>query len=107
MIHNDERRKAGEALETVLLQGLRSKESPFTPDDWKAIHNEAVAPQAGKAADLMPWITVREEARRDLIDHYVYLAENASARSHSARSEPFAPGIRIKPTFARTRPPAR
>jgi len=26
----------------------------------------------------MPWITVREEARRDLIDHYVYLAENAS-----------------------------
>lgn len=26
----------------------------------------------------MPWITVREEARRDLIDHYIYLADNAS-----------------------------
>lgn len=26
----------------------------------------------------MPWVTVREAARRDLIDHYAYLAENAS-----------------------------
>jgi toxin ParE1/3/4 len=26
----------------------------------------------------MAWITVRKAARRDLIDHYVYLAENAS-----------------------------
>jgi toxin ParE1/3/4 len=25
----------------------------------------------------MPWITVREAARRDLIEHYAYLAENA------------------------------
>lgn len=49
MIHNDERRKAGEALETLLLQGLRSKKNPFTPDDWKAIRNEAVARlKAGK-----------------------------------------------------------
>lgn len=43
LIREDERRKAGEALETLLLQGLQSKESPFTPDDWKAIRCEAAA----------------------------------------------------------------
>ncbi|MFX1803095.1 type II toxin-antitoxin system ParD family antitoxin [Paraburkholderia sp. A1RO-5] len=43
LIREDERKKAGEALEALLLQGLQDKSAPFTPDDWKAIGNEVVA----------------------------------------------------------------
>ena len=43
LIRDDERRKAGEQLESLLLQGLQSKESVFTSEDWKAIRSEAVA----------------------------------------------------------------
>jgi antitoxin ParD1/3/4 len=49
LIREDERKKAGEALESLLLQGLQGKESVFTPDDWKAIRSEAAARlKAGK-----------------------------------------------------------
>jgi antitoxin ParD1/3/4 len=43
LIREDEHKKAGEALETLLLQGLQSKKSVFTPEDWKAIRSEAAA----------------------------------------------------------------
>jgi antitoxin ParD1/3/4 len=49
LIREDERRKAGEALEALLLEGMQSKESAFTRDDWKAIRSEAIARlKAGK-----------------------------------------------------------
>ncbi|URI11295.1 type II toxin-antitoxin system ParD family antitoxin [Aquincola tertiaricarbonis] len=43
LIRADERRKAQEELEAKLLEGLRSAESPLTPDDWKAIRKQALA----------------------------------------------------------------
>ncbi len=39
----DERRKAEEALEAKLLEGLRSAEREFSPEDWKAIRKEALS----------------------------------------------------------------
>lgn len=49
LIREDERRKASDALEALLLEGLQSKESPLSPDDWKAIRKEAIARvKAGK-----------------------------------------------------------
>lgn len=43
LIRADERRKAEEALEAKLLEGLRSTEREFSADDWKAIRKEALA----------------------------------------------------------------
>jgi antitoxin ParD1/3/4 len=43
LIRNDEKRKAEEQLSTLLREGLQSKETELTRDDWKAIRAEAVA----------------------------------------------------------------
>jgi antitoxin ParD1/3/4 len=43
LIRADERRKAEEALEAKLLEGLRSAEREFSPEDWKTIRKEALA----------------------------------------------------------------
>ena len=41
LIREDERRKAEERLETLLLEGLQGEESELTRDDWTAIRKEA------------------------------------------------------------------
>jgi antitoxin ParD1/3/4 len=41
LIRADEKRKAEEQLEALLLEGLGSKETAMTPADWKAIRKEA------------------------------------------------------------------
>ena len=43
LIRADEKRKAEEALEAKLLEGLNSPESQLTQADWNAIRSEAVA----------------------------------------------------------------
>lgn len=43
LIRADEKRKAEEQLEALLLQGLGGEETPLTPDDWKSIRKEALA----------------------------------------------------------------
>jgi antitoxin ParD1/3/4 len=43
LIRADERRKAEDQLEMLLLEGLSSKETTLTPADWKAIRKEALA----------------------------------------------------------------
>ena len=43
LIRNDEKQKAEEQLSTLLREGLQSKETEFTREDWKAIRAEAVA----------------------------------------------------------------
>lgn len=43
LIRNDEKRKAEEQLEAMLLEGLNSAESPLIPDDWSAIRKDAMA----------------------------------------------------------------
>ncbi len=43
LIRADERRKAEEALEAKLLEGLSGAESELTPTDWSAIRKEALA----------------------------------------------------------------
>lgn len=43
LIRADERRKAEEALEAALLEGLNSQESTLTAEDWAAIRTEALA----------------------------------------------------------------
>lgn len=43
LIRADEKRKAEEQLEALLLEGLSSEETALTADDWKAIRNEALA----------------------------------------------------------------
>ena len=50
LIREDEKRKAEERLEALLLEGLKGKESKMTRDDWVAIRKEArarVAAQKG------------------------------------------------------------
>jgi antitoxin ParD1/3/4 len=42
LIRADEKRKAEEQLEALLLEGLQGKETAMTADDWKAIRHEAV-----------------------------------------------------------------
>jgi antitoxin ParD1/3/4 len=42
LIRADERRKAEDQLEALLLEGLQGKETAMTPDDWKAIRQEAL-----------------------------------------------------------------
>jgi antitoxin ParD1/3/4 len=43
LIREDERRKAQDRLETLLLEGLEGDEIPLTADDLEAIRAEAVA----------------------------------------------------------------
>ena len=43
LIRGDEKRKAEERLEALLLEGLEGKEAAVTRDDWNAIRKEAVA----------------------------------------------------------------
>ncbi len=43
LIRADEKRKAEEQLEALLLEGLGSAESELTPADWSAIRQEALA----------------------------------------------------------------
>ena len=42
LIRADEKRKAEEALESKLLEGLNSPESELTTADWQAIRSEAL-----------------------------------------------------------------
>lgn len=42
LIRADEKRKAEEALEAKLLEGLRSAEGELTPADWQSIRKEAL-----------------------------------------------------------------
>lgn len=41
LIREDEKRKAQERLETLLLEGLQGEETELTLDDWAAIRKEA------------------------------------------------------------------
>lgn len=43
LIRGDEKRKAQDQLEALLLEGLQGDESPLTRDDWTAIRQEAIA----------------------------------------------------------------
>lgn len=43
LIRADEKKKAEEKLEQLLLEGLQGKESVLTRDDWAAIRREARA----------------------------------------------------------------
>ena len=43
LVREDEKRKAQDQLEALLLEGLRGDETPLTRDDWKAIREEAIA----------------------------------------------------------------
>ncbi len=43
LIRADERRKAEDRLESLLLEGMSSDETVLTPEDWKAIRKEALS----------------------------------------------------------------
>jgi len=43
LIREDEKRKAEEQLEALLLDGLKGEESELTSVDWKVIRKEALA----------------------------------------------------------------
>ena len=43
LIRADEKRKAEDQLEAMLLDGLRGEETKLTPDDWSAIRKQALA----------------------------------------------------------------
>ena len=43
LIRADEKRKAEERLEALLLEGLQSAETEMTPADWSDIRQEAIA----------------------------------------------------------------
>lgn len=43
LIRQDEKRKAEERLEALLLEGLEGKATPLTQDDWISIRKEALA----------------------------------------------------------------
>ena len=43
LIREDEKRKAQERLETLLLEGLQGEETELTRDDWAALRKEAQA----------------------------------------------------------------
>ena len=43
LIREDEKRKAQERLEALLLEGLQGEESPLTQEDWASIRREALA----------------------------------------------------------------
>jgi len=42
LIRADEKRKAEDKLEALLLEGLQGEPTAFTPDDWQAIRQEAI-----------------------------------------------------------------
>jgi antitoxin ParD1/3/4 len=42
LILTDEKRKAGEQLETLLLEGMEGEEAALTRQDWQAIRREAL-----------------------------------------------------------------
>ena len=43
LIRADEKQKAADQLEALLLEGLNSAESELSPADWSAIRKEALA----------------------------------------------------------------
>ena len=43
LIRDDEKRKAEDRLEALLLEGLESDESPLTSEDWASIRKDALA----------------------------------------------------------------
>ena len=43
LIRADERRKAEDQLEAMLLAGLQGEATEFSSDDWRAIRQEAMA----------------------------------------------------------------
>jgi antitoxin ParD1/3/4 len=43
LIREDEKRKAAERLESLLLDGLAGEETELTRADWRAIRDEALA----------------------------------------------------------------
>ena len=43
LIRDDEKRKAEDRLEALLLEGLEGDESPLTREDWAAIRRDALA----------------------------------------------------------------
>src|ERR1700722_11633465 len=43
LIRSDEKRKAEDQLEALLLTGLQGEATEFTPDEWKSIRKEALA----------------------------------------------------------------
>lgn len=43
LIHEDERRRAGEALEAKLLEGLAGDVTEMTAEDWAVIRAEALS----------------------------------------------------------------
>lgn len=43
LIREDEKRKAQERLETMLLDGLKSEASAMRPEDWNKIRREGLA----------------------------------------------------------------
>ncbi len=55
LIRADEKRKAEEQLEALLLEGLRGEETVFTSQDWQAIRQEAfdAGEEGPKARRLM------------------------------------------------------
>ena len=53
LIRADEKRKAEEQLEALLLEGLRGEETVFAREDWQAIRQEALT-QVKKARKRRP-----------------------------------------------------
>lgn len=47
LIREDEKRKAEECLDALLLEGLQGEEAELTREDWSAIRSEARARAAG------------------------------------------------------------
>ena len=43
LIRTDEKRKAEEQLEALLLEGMQGEEAAFTREDWQAIRQEALS----------------------------------------------------------------
>jgi antitoxin ParD1/3/4 len=43
LIRGDEKRRAEERLEALLLEGLEGQETPLTREDWTAIRKEALS----------------------------------------------------------------
>jgi antitoxin ParD1/3/4 len=43
LIREDEKRRAQERLDALLLEGLEGEDSPLTSEDWASIRNEALA----------------------------------------------------------------
>ena len=43
LIRADEKRKAEQRLEALLLEGLRGEETPLSPDAWRDIRSAAAA----------------------------------------------------------------